>query len=162
MRQPYKMVKHTQLFECVWAFCGLVLKGLMPVDYITTDYCIKYYWPISFQSFFPRIFSNDIVVVYFIQKQPTKVFYKKGFLKTLATFIWKRKCQSLSFNKVVGLRPAILLKRDTGTCIFLWNLSKFLRKLFLQNTNSNDCLCTLQSSFMNTYTMVTCVIYHEM
>ena len=40
-----------------------------------------------------------------IQKQPPKVFYKKGVLKNLAKLTGKHLCQSLFFNKVVGLRP---------------------------------------------------------
>ena len=41
----------------------------------------------------------------------TNVFYKKGVLKNFAKFTRKHLCQSLSFNKVAGLRPATLSKK---------------------------------------------------
>ena len=48
------------------------------------------------------------------------VLYKKDVLKNFATFEGKQLCKSLFFNKVVGLRPATLLKKDSGAGIFLW------------------------------------------
>ena len=39
------------------------------------------------------------------------------------------------FNKVTGLRPAKLLKRDSNTGCFLVNFTKFLRRPSLQNTS---------------------------
>ena len=46
-----------------------------------------------------------------IQKQPPKVFYKKGVLENLTKFVVKHPCRSLFFNKIACLRPAALLKR---------------------------------------------------
>ena len=40
-----------------------------------------------------------------------EVFCKKGVLGNFAKFTGKHLCQSLFFNKVAGLRPAILLKK---------------------------------------------------
>ena len=48
-----------------------------------------------------------------------KVFYEKGVLKNFVQFTGKHLCQSLFFNKVAGLRPAILFKKDSGTGVFL-------------------------------------------
>ena len=48
-----------------------------------------------------------------------EVFCKKGVLRNFAKFTKKHLCQSLFFNKVAGLRPATLLKRDSGTGFFL-------------------------------------------
>ena len=48
-----------------------------------------------------------------------EVFYKKGVPRNFAKFIGKHLCQSLFFNKVAGPRPATLLKRDSGTGVFL-------------------------------------------
>ena len=48
-----------------------------------------------------------------------KVFCKKGFLRNFAKFIGKHLCQSLFFNKVADLRPATLLKKDSGIGVFL-------------------------------------------
>ena len=44
---------------------------------------------------------------------------KKSVLRNFAKFIGKHLCQSLFFNKVAGLRPVTLLKRDSGTGVFL-------------------------------------------
>ena len=48
-----------------------------------------------------------------------EVYCKKGVLRNFAKFTGKRLCQSLFFNKVTGIRPATLLKRDYGTGFFL-------------------------------------------
>ena len=57
-----------------------------------------------------------------------EVFCKKGVLRNFTKFTGKHLCQSLilktpvpesHFNKVAGLRPATLLKRDSGTGVFL-------------------------------------------
>ena len=40
-------------------------------------------------------------------------------LKNCEKFTEKHLCQSLFFNNVAGLRPATLLKRDSGTGVFL-------------------------------------------
>ena len=47
------------------------------------------------------------------------VFYKKDALENFAKFAGKHLCQGLFFNKVAGLRPGTLLKRDSGTGVFL-------------------------------------------
>ena len=47
------------------------------------------------------------------------MFCKKGVLRNLTKFKGKHLCQSLFLNKVAGLRPATLLKRDSGTGVFL-------------------------------------------
>ena len=49
----------------------------------------------------------------FIQKQPPDVFCKKGVLRNFAKVTGKCLCQSLFFNKIAGLRPAILSKKGT-------------------------------------------------
>ena len=48
-------------------------------------------------------------------------------------------CQSLFFNKVAGLSPVTLSKRDSHRC-FPVNFAKFLRTPFLQNS-SGGCFC---------------------
>ena len=45
----------------------------------------------------------------------------KGFLRKIAKMTGKHLCQSLLFNKVEGLRSATLLKRDSGTVVFVWS-----------------------------------------
>ena len=49
-------------------------------------------------------------------------------------------CQNLIFNKVAGLRPATLLKRDPGTGVFLWILWNFQEHLS-HRTPLGDCFC---------------------
>ena len=44
---------------------------------------------------------------------------KKGVLRNFAKFTGKRLCQSLFFNDIAGLRPATLLKSDSGSGVFL-------------------------------------------
>ena len=48
-----------------------------------------------------------------------EVFCKKDVLKNFAKFTGKHLRQSLFFNKVAGLRPATLLKRDSVTGVIL-------------------------------------------
>ena len=47
-----------------------------------------------------------------------EVFCKNGVLKNFPKITGKRLCQSLFFNKVVGLRSETLLKRDSGIEVF--------------------------------------------
>ena len=44
---------------------------------------------------------------------------KKDVLGNFAKFTGKHPCQSLFYNKVAGLNPATLLKRGSGTVVFL-------------------------------------------
>ena len=46
-----------------------------------------------------------------IQKQPPEMFYVKGVLRNFHKTFRKHLCQSLFFNKVVGIRPDTLLKK---------------------------------------------------
>ena len=52
----------------------------------------------------------------------------------LAKFIGKYLCQRLFFNKVASLRPATLLKRDSGKGFFL----RILRKHLFRRTPPGD------------------------
>ena len=66
--------------------------------------------------------------------QPPEVFYKKVFIKisqnSQETGLGKHLCQSLFFNKVAGLRPAILLIKRLRHICFPMKFGKFLRTLF--------------------------------
>ena len=59
------------------------------------------------------------------QKQPTEV------LRNFAKFTGKHLCQSLFFNTVTGLSPAILLKKRLWQRCFPVNFAKFLLTPFL-------------------------------
>ena len=59
-------------------------------------------------NLFPHEFlSYDIAIVYFIQKQPTEVFYKKFVLKVFAKFTRKHLRQNLFLNKDKGLKETL-------------------------------------------------------
>ena len=61
-----------------------------------------------------------------------EVFCKKGVFRNFAKFTGKHLYQSLFFNKVVGLRPATLLKKRLWHGCFPVNFAKFLRTPFLK------------------------------
>ena len=71
------------------------------------------------------------------QKQPAEVFYVKR-CSYFTKFTEKHLCQSLFFNKVLGLRPATLLKKRLWHMCFPVNFVKFLRTPFLQNTSGQN------------------------
>ena len=48
-----------------------------------------------------------------------EVFCKKGALNNFATFTGKHLCSSLFLVQLQGCWPVTLLKRDSGTCVFL-------------------------------------------
>ena len=59
------------------------------------------------------------------------MFCKKGVLRKFAKFTGKHPYRSLFFNKVVGHRPATLLKKGLCYRYFPVNIAKFLRASFL-------------------------------
>ena len=61
--------------------------------------------------------------------------FKNGVLRNFTKFAGKDLCQSLFFNKVVGLSPATLLNKRLWHKCFPVNFAKFLRTTFLQNTS---------------------------
>ena len=83
---------------------------------------------------------NKIEDPMFYRKQLPEVFCKKDFLRNLTKFIGKHLFQSLSFNKVVGLKSYTLLKKRLCTGVFLWILQNLSERLFLQNS-SGGCFC---------------------
>ena len=70
---------------------------------------------------FDGAFSLLVSVVNWLNLNRTsrpEVFCKKGVLRNFTKFTGKHLCQSLFFNKVAVLRPAALLKRDSGAGVF--------------------------------------------
>ena len=59
------------------------------------------------------------------QKQPLELLCKKDVLRNFANFIGKHLCRSLFLIGLQAFRPAALLKRDSNTDVFLWNLQNF-------------------------------------
>ena len=75
-----------------------------------------------------------IVPVHYFQKQPPEMFCKKrGVLKKFANFMGKHLYWSLFLIKLQAIRPATLLKRNSSTGVFLWNLRNFKEPLFWRN-----------------------------
>ena len=58
-----------------------------------------------------------------------------GVLKNFTKFTGKYLYQGLFLNKVAGLRPATLFKKEALAQVFPVNFAKFLKTLFLQNTS---------------------------
>ena len=69
------------------------------------------------------LLSSDILPVVMLSNSRgsrLEMFCKKGVLRNFAKFIRKHLFQSLFFNKIAGMRPATLLKKETpGTGAFL-------------------------------------------
>ena len=66
-----------------------------------------------------------------LQKQPPKVFFEESLIRNFAKFEGKHLCESLFFNKVVGLSPATLLKVTLAQVFSC----EFYKKPFLQNSS---------------------------
>ena len=77
----------------------------------------------------------------------------KSFLTNFAKLTGKHLCQCHFFNKVAGLRPATLLKKETGTGVYL----SILREHFFYKTPSDDCFWTEYfARFQKTITLRKC------
>ena len=87
---------------------------------------------LSFQSRFPILICNKTAAEAYgqFQKQPPKVFCKKGVLKNFAHFTGKHLCWSLFLIQLQVFRPATLLKRDSNAGAFLRNLKIFKSTYF--------------------------------
>ena len=85
-----------------------------------------------------QIFWNFLINNLFIVKQPSIGSARKGVLRNFAQFTGRHLCQSLIFNRVAGLRSAILLKKKLWHKCFPVKFAKFLRTPFLQNTSASD------------------------
>ena len=72
--------------------------------------------------------------IHYFQKQPLKVFCKKGVLKKLKNFIEKHLCWSLFLVKLHAFGCATLLKRNSNTFVS----TTFLLVCFL-SLNKSTC-----------------------
>ena len=110
-----------------------LLHGLFPIKFVNTN--IQYFF---------GVMRNKV------QKQPLEVFCKKDVLKNFAKSTGKRLCQSLFFNRVVGLRSATLLKKKLWHRCFPVNFAKFLRTPFVHKTSGQLLIWTTASETSNT------------
>ena len=79
-------------------------------------------------------FTFVIAVLHFhgyLEAVAQRCSVRKGVPRNFGKFTGKHLCQSLFFNKVVGLRPATLLKKRLWHRCFPMNFPKFLRTPFL-------------------------------
>ena len=67
----------------------------------------------------------------------SQLFFKIGALKKFAKLKWKHMCWSLFLKKLQTWRPAILIKRDSSTGVFLWFLRNFYEQL--DRAPPDDC-----------------------
>ena len=98
----------------------------------------------SEQFFFNTSVSSTVWPIF--RSSRPELFCKKGVLRNLAKFTGKHLCQSLFFNKVAGLRPAILLKKGlwrkppaTAWTYqnFFWYVSNGSKFNFIQSIDCN-------------------------
>ena len=76
-----------------------------------------------------------------LKETPPVLFCKKNvFLKNFAIFTGKHLCWSHFLTKLQGWKPAIFLKRDSNTGVFLWKLRNFSEHLW--KTSANGCYCS--------------------
>ena len=102
-------------------------------------------------SYKPNPVASSVLCVYLFwyceqvilhrQKQHQRCYIKKDTRRNFAKFSGKHLCQGLFLNKIADFRPATLLKRDSGTGVFLWILSNFYEHLF-PRTPLDDCFLT--------------------
>ena len=91
----------------------------------------KKYFTSAFQAFYTRTRSSYSKA----RSSHKRCHIRKGVLRNFVKFTGKHLCRSLFLNKVAGLSPATLIKRDSGHRCFPVNLTKFLRTTLLQNTS---------------------------
>ena len=84
------------------------------------------------QRCFPVHFANFLRTP---RSSDQRCSLKKGVIRNFTKLTGKHLCQSLFFYKVVGLRPAILLKKRHWPKCFSVKFVKFLRTPLLQNTS---------------------------
>ena len=89
--------------------------------------------------------SNQLSSIFAIsiqqfKKQPPELVCEKAVLKNFVKFTGKHLCQSLFFNKVVGVRASTLLKKGLWHGCFPADFAKFLGTLFLQNFCGRELL----------------------
>ena len=92
-------------------------------------------------------FNLYVVLQLATRSNRSQMFFKIGVLKSFSKFIGKSLYQSLSFDKLVGLRPATLLKKRLWDRCFPVNFAKMfrapfvsehLRWLLLRNSTDNS------------------------
>ena len=98
------------------------------------------YWSyIDFFTLFIIIYLLTLTILTQPQEQNSETA-AGGVLKNFANFTGKHLCWSLFFTKLQAFRPATLLKIDSCTSVFLWNLRNSEEQLFWR-TSERLLLC---------------------
>ena len=111
---------------------------------------VIYFLPVLLQSIAFFVLSRLKKVLELIGKtlnrsRHQRCSMKNSVLRNFTKFTGKHLCQILFFYRVAGLRPATLLKRDSGTSVFLWILWNFQEHLFYR-TPWWCSICNIPSS----------------
>ena len=114
-----------------------------PVNFVKfkTSFSTKHLWA-AVSLFFSLDFCKLFVyALYFFlindkwtRSSRSQIFFKIGIVKIFENFVVKHLCWSIFLIKLEAWRSAVLLKRDSNTGVFLWNMRNFEEHLFLQNT----------------------------
>ena len=97
---------------------------------VSTLYVSLCHWQ-ALSEFFKIITQKQHVK--FRSSRP-KVFSKKGVLRNFTKFTGKHLCQGLFFNKVAGLRPSKLLKKETLIQVFSCEFCEISKSTFFHRT----------------------------
>ena len=102
-------------------------------------YFMSFFQTGSLKNTFPQTLVITTVVLSMYRSSHRKCSMKKGVFKNFTKFTGKRLCQSLFFNKVVGLRSSTLKKRLWHKCFPVNFVNSFHR------TPLGDCffLCNI-------------------
>ena len=84
----------------------------------------------------PKIGLFHGIYLFYQQKQPPEVFYKKAVLKSFTTFTEKHMCWSL-FLIICRQKSCKFIKKRLQHRCFPDNIEKFLRTPFLQSTSGH-------------------------
>ena len=86
------------------------------------------YWQVLKVLYETHTSLSSIVFTFRISRP--EVFCKKNVLRSLTKFTEKHLCQSLFFNKIAGLRPATLFKKETLAHVFSCESCKIFKNTF--------------------------------
>ena len=86
------------------------------------------------------IFTEAIARWYIVRiTAPCSQLFCKKVLKNPAKSLGKHLCQSLVFNKVAGLQPGTLFKKDAAALVFSRVSCKFFKNTFLIDYSIHLC-----------------------
>ena len=90
---------------------------------------------------FPKYYVNDHWALLATEAFIPEVFCEKGVLENFAKFTGKHLCQSLFFNKVAGLRLAILLKKRLWHRCLPLNFCKVSKNTLIEHLRKTASKC---------------------